>query len=92
MKPMIERAQGQGKRIAFADGEDERVLRATQVTLEDGIGRSILIGRPSVIDQRIERFGLAMKAGRDFDVINPEEDPRYRDYVELSTGSWAARA
>jgi malate dehydrogenase (oxaloacetate-decarboxylating)(NADP+) len=83
MKPMLERAQGEGKRIAFADGEDERVLRATQVMLEDGIGRSILIGRPSVIEQRIERFGLTLKAGRDFDVINPEDDPRYRDYVAL---------
>ncbi|WP_108460732.1 NADP-dependent malic enzyme [Devosia naphthalenivorans] len=81
MKPMFERAQGEGKRIAFADGEDERVLRATQVMLEDGIGRSILIGRPSVIEQRIERFGLTLKAGRDFDVVNPEDDPRYRDYV-----------
>jgi malate dehydrogenase (oxaloacetate-decarboxylating)(NADP+) len=81
MKPMIERAQGAGKRIAFADGEDERVLRATQVMLEDGIGRSILIGRPSVIEQRIERFGLTLKAGRDFDIVNPEDDPRYRDYV-----------
>ncbi|WP_316355297.1 NADP-dependent malic enzyme [Devosia sp.] len=83
MKPMFERAQAEGKRIAFADGEDERVLRATQVMLEDGIGRSILIGRPSVIQQRIERFGLTLRAGRDFDVINPEDDPRYRDYVEL---------
>jgi malate dehydrogenase (oxaloacetate-decarboxylating)(NADP+) len=81
MKPMIERAQGKFKRIAFADGEDERVLRATQVMLEDGIGRSILIGRPTVIEQRIERFGLTLKAGRDFDVVNPEDDPRYRDYV-----------
>jgi malate dehydrogenase (oxaloacetate-decarboxylating)(NADP+) len=81
MKPMIDRAQGQQKRIAFADGEDERVLRATQVMLEDGIGRSILIGRPSVIEQRIQRFGLTLQAGRDFDVINPEDDPRYRDYV-----------
>ena len=83
MKPMIEQAQGEGRRIAFADGEDERVLRATQVLLEDGIGRSILIGRPSVIEQRIERFGLTLKTGRDFDVINPEDDPRYRDYVDL---------
>ena len=81
MKPMIERAQGQNKRIAFADGEDERVLRAAQVMLEDGIGRAILIGRPSVIEQRIERFGLTLKSGRDFDVVNPEDDPRYRDYV-----------
>ena len=81
MKPMIERAQGQNKRIAFADGEDERVLRAAQVMLEDVIGRAILIGRPSVIEQRIERFGLPLKSGRDFDVVNPEDDPRYRDYV-----------
>jgi malate dehydrogenase (oxaloacetate-decarboxylating)(NADP+) len=83
MKPMIERAQGQGKRIAFADGEDERVLRAAQVMLEDNIGRAILIGRPSVIEQRIARFGLNLRPGKDFDVINPEDDPRYRDYVSL---------
>lgn len=83
MKPMIERAQGQGKHIAFADGEDERVLRATQVILEEAIGRPILIGRPSVIEQRIERFGLTIKPDRDFDIINPEDDPRYRDYVSL---------
>jgi malate dehydrogenase (oxaloacetate-decarboxylating)(NADP+) len=83
MKPMIERAQGQGKRIAFADGEDERVLRATQVILEEAIGRPVLIGRPSVIEQRIERFGLTIKAERDFEIINPEDDPRYREYVSL---------
>ncbi|WP_127752478.1 NADP-dependent malic enzyme [Devosia sp. 1566] len=83
MKPMIERAQESLKRIAFADGEDERVLRATQVLLEDKMGRAILIGRPSVIEQRIARFGLTLQAGRDFDVINPEDDPRYRDYVDL---------
>jgi malate dehydrogenase (oxaloacetate-decarboxylating)(NADP+) len=81
MKPMIERAQGQGKRIAFADGEDERVLRAAQVMLEDGIGRATLIGRPSVIEQRLERFGLTIRPERDFDVINPDDDPRYRDYI-----------
>jgi malate dehydrogenase (oxaloacetate-decarboxylating)(NADP+) len=51
--------------------------------VEDRLGRSILIGRPSVIDQRIQRFGLTIQPGRDFDVINPEDDPRYRDYVEL---------
>ncbi|KKB13138.1 malic enzyme [Devosia geojensis] len=83
MKPMIELAEGKGKRIAFADGEDERVLRATQVILEDGIGRPILIGRPSVIETRIERFGLTIKPGQDFEVINPEDDPRYREYVSL---------
>ena len=83
MKPIIDRAQGQGKRIAFADGEDERVLRATQVLLEDRIARPILIGRPSVIEARLERFGLDLKPGRDFEVVNPEDDPRYRDYVAL---------
>jgi len=59
------------------------VLRATQVILEEAIGRPILIGRPSVIEQRIERFGLTIKPDRDFDIINPEDDPRYRDYVSL---------
>ncbi|WP_240233713.1 NADP-dependent malic enzyme [Devosia lacusdianchii] len=83
MKPIIDRAQGQNKRIAFADGEDERVLRATQVLLEERIARPILIGRPSVIEARIERFGLNLRPGTDFEVINPEDDPRYRDYVSL---------
>jgi malate dehydrogenase (oxaloacetate-decarboxylating)(NADP+) len=83
MKPIIDRAQGQGKRIAFADGEDERVLRAAQVMLEEGIARPILIGRPSVIETRIARFGLTIDPGSDFEIINPEDDPRYRDYVAL---------
>lgn len=83
MKPIIDRAQGQNKRIAFADGEDERVLRAAQVVLEERIARPILIGRPAVIEARIERFGLSIQPGRDFEVINPEDDPRYRDYVSL---------
>lgn len=83
MKPMIEQARGKGKRIAFADGEDERVLRATQVILEEGLASPILIGRPYVIEQRIERFGLNLKPGTDFDIINPEDDPRYKEYVSL---------
>ena len=82
MKPIIDRARGQGKRIAFSDGEDERVLRATQVLIEDGIARPILIGRPAVIESRIKRFGLTLHPA-DFEVINPEDDPRYRDYVTL---------
>ncbi len=83
MKPIFARAEGAGKRIAFADGEDERVLRATQVLLEDKIGVPILIGRPSVIEQRIKRFGLTLDPAKDFEIINPEDDPRYRDYVDL---------
>ncbi|GHA11702.1 NAD-dependent malic enzyme [Devosia pacifica] len=83
MKPIIDMARGKDKRIAFADGEEERVLRATQVLLEEQIARPILIGRPSVIESRIERFGLKLRPGKDFEVINPEDDPRYRDYVSL---------
>jgi malate dehydrogenase (oxaloacetate-decarboxylating)(NADP+) len=83
MKPIIDRASGQNKRIAFADGEDERVLRAAQVLLEEKIARPILIGRPSVIESRLERFGLTLRLGRDVEVVNPEDDPRYRDYVAL---------
>ena len=83
MKPIIDRAQGQNRRIAFADGEDERVLRATQVLLEERIARPILIGRPAVIEQRIKRFGLTLDPARDFEIINPEDDPRYREYVTL---------
>ncbi len=81
MKPVIDRVIGQGKRVAFADGEDERVLRAAQVLIEDRMAQPILIGRPQVIESRLQRFGLSIKAGRDFEVINPEDDPRYRDYV-----------
>jgi malate dehydrogenase (oxaloacetate-decarboxylating)(NADP+) len=69
-------------RVIYAEGEDERVLRATQVVLEEKIARPILVGRPSVVETRIKRFGLAIKAGRDFDLINPEDDPRYRAYVQ----------
>jgi malate dehydrogenase (oxaloacetate-decarboxylating)(NADP+) len=83
MKPIIDRARGQDRRIVFADGEDERVLRATQVLLQERIALPILIGRPAVIEARLERFGLNLTPGRDFEVINPEDDPRYRDYVGL---------
>ena len=83
MKPVIDRVQGHGKRVVFADGEDERVLRAAQVILEERIARPILIGRPAVLESRIERFGLNLVPGRDFEVVNPEDDPRYRDYVAL---------
>ncbi|MCF6327643.1 MAG: NADP-dependent malic enzyme [Devosiaceae bacterium] len=83
MKPVFARAQGAGKRIVFADGEDERILRATQVLLEDATAVPILIGRPAVIEHRLKRFGLTLEMGKDFAVINPEDDPRYREYVDL---------
>jgi malate dehydrogenase (oxaloacetate-decarboxylating)(NADP+) len=81
MKPIFAKAKEVMKRVIYAEGEDERVLRATQVVLEEGIARPILIGRPTVIRERIKRFGLAMMAERDFEIVDPEDDPRYRDYV-----------
>ncbi len=83
MKPIIDQAKSKGKRLVFSDGEDERVLRATQVILEDDIAKPILIGRPDVIATRIKRFGLTLKPDIDFEIINPEKDRRYREYVEL---------
>ena len=81
MKPLFEKARAQPKRVIYAEGEDERVLRAVQAIVEEGIARPILIGRPSVVETRLKRFGLSMAAGRDFELVNPEDDPRYRDYV-----------
>jgi malate dehydrogenase (oxaloacetate-decarboxylating)(NADP+) len=82
MKPVFAQAKSDPRRVIYADGEDERVLRATQVVLEEGLAVPILIGRPSVVEKRIERFGLQIKPGRDFELVNPEDDPRYRDYVQ----------
>jgi malate dehydrogenase (oxaloacetate-decarboxylating)(NADP+) len=82
MKPIFTLAKQAPKRVIYAEGEDERILRAVQVVVEEGIARPILIGRPSVIDTRLERFGLSIRPGQDFDLIDPEDDPRYRDYVQ----------
>jgi malate dehydrogenase (oxaloacetate-decarboxylating)(NADP+) len=81
MKPLFTAARDAPKRVIYAEGEDERVLRAVQAVVEDGIAKPILIGRPSVVEARLKRFGLSMAIGREFDLINPEDDPRYRDYV-----------
>ncbi|OJY38030.1 MAG: NADP-dependent malic enzyme [Rhizobiales bacterium 65-9] len=81
MKPLFATAKQNPKRVIYADGEDERVLRAAQVALEEGLATPILIGRPAVVEARLQRFGLSLKIGRDFDLVNPEDDPRYRDYV-----------
>jgi len=80
MKPVFTLAKQAPRRIVFAEGEDERVLRAVQVVADEGIARPILVGRPAVIARRIERFGLRLEAGAHFDVVNPEDDPRYREY------------
>ena len=84
MKPVFTAAKNAtAKRVIYADGEDERVLRAAQVVLEEGIAQPILIGRPHVVDVRLRRYGLKVRPGVDFELVNPDDDPRYRDYVEL---------
>ena len=80
MKPVFAAAKGAPKRIAYCEGEDERVLRAAQVVVDEGMARPTLVGRPDVIEMRLKRHGLRLKAGRDFELVDPNDDPRYRDY------------
>jgi malate dehydrogenase (oxaloacetate-decarboxylating)(NADP+) len=83
MKPIFAAAKNAAKkRVIFAEGEDERVLRAAQVLLEEDIAKPILIGRPQIIEARLKRYGLRVRPQTDFEVVNPEDDPRYRDYVD----------
>ncbi|MEK9671944.1 MAG: NADP-dependent malic enzyme [Rhodospirillaceae bacterium] len=80
MKPLFERAKQNPKRLVFADGESHRVLRATQVLIDEGMARPILVGRPDVIAVRIERLGLHLDPKKDFEVCNPDDDPRFEEY------------
>jgi malate dehydrogenase (oxaloacetate-decarboxylating)(NADP+) len=80
MKPIFSAAKQAPKRIVYAEGEDERVLRAVQVVVDEKLAKPILVGRPAVLERRIERFGLRIRPGADFEMINPEFDERYRDY------------
>ena len=81
MKPIYAAAKkGLKNRIAYAEGEEERVLRAAQIVVDEGLARPTLIGRPAVIAVRIEKFGLRLRPGRDYDVVNIEDDHRYRDF------------
>jgi malate dehydrogenase (oxaloacetate-decarboxylating)(NADP+) len=82
MKPMFAAAKAQPRRIVYAEGEDERVLRAVQVVADEGLAKPTLIGRPAVVERRIEQYGLRIRAGVDFELVNPESDPRYREYWE----------
>ncbi|HQR19867.1 MAG TPA: NADP-dependent malic enzyme [Burkholderiaceae bacterium] len=87
MKPIFTIAKnavsaGGPSRVVFAEGEEERVLRAVQVVVDERLAQPILIGRPDVIERRLTRFGLRMRPGQDFDLVNPQHDPRYRDYWE----------
>ena len=87
MRPVFDAARAacaqQAARVVYAEGEDERVLRAVQVVLDEGLAKPVLIGRPAVIAMRIERAGLRLQAGVDFEVCDPESDPRFRDYWVL---------
>ena len=83
MKPLFsiaKRVPAAQKRIVFAEGEDERVLRAVQIIIDEHLATPILIGRPAVIEHRIGKFGLRIKAGEDFEIVNPESDSRFRDF------------
>ena len=87
MRPIFALAKrAKGKRVAYAEGEEERVLRAVQVVVDEGLVRPTLIGRPTVIAQRIERFGLRLKEGADYDIVNVENDHRYRDFWQTYHG------
>jgi malate dehydrogenase (oxaloacetate-decarboxylating)(NADP+) len=79
MKPVFAGAKRAPKRVAYAEGEEERVLRAVQVVVDEGMAKPILIGRPEVIAARIEKFGLRLAAGKDFELVNVNSDPRYRE-------------
>jgi malate dehydrogenase (oxaloacetate-decarboxylating)(NADP+) len=85
MKPVFaiaKKAPPERKRIVFAEGEEERVLRAVQVVIDEDLAKPILVGRPAVLEQRIQRYGLRIRPEHDFEIINPERDERYRSYWE----------
>ena len=83
MKPVFAGAKRAPKRVAYAEGEEERVLRSVQVIVDEGLARPVLIGRPEVIAARVEQFGLRLTAGKDFDLVNINNDPRYKACWQL---------
>ena len=82
MRPLFAIAKAKPARVVYTEGEDDRVLRAVQVVLDEGLAKPILIGRPGVVQMRIERAGLRLKAGHDFEIVDPEDDRRFRAYWE----------
>ena len=82
MKPVFEAAKTSSRKIVFAEGEDERTLRSALALLEETNDKPILIGRPEVVENRIERYGLPLVHGKDFELVNPQNDPRFREYWE----------
>ena len=82
MKPLFAKAKAEPMRVIYADGEEERVLLAVQVILEEKLAQPIRVGRPAVVEAQIKKSGLSIRAGVDFDLVNPQDDPRYRSYVQ----------
>ncbi len=83
MKPVFDQARTAPKRLVYAEGEDDRVLRAVQIISDEGFAMPILIGRPRVVETRIERLGLRVRPGEHFELVNPEDDPRFDEYWKL---------
>lgn len=83
MKPLFERARHEQKRVVFTDGEEERVLRAVQLVVDEELARPVVIARRRVVEMRLRRMGLRLKVDEDFELVDPEDDPRYREYWEL---------
>jgi malate dehydrogenase (oxaloacetate-decarboxylating)(NADP+) len=83
MKPLFERARTDPRRVVYAEGEDERVLRAVQQVLDDGLAQPIIIGRREVVSRRIERLNLRLELGKTVELVDPQDDPRYHDYWTL---------
>ena len=82
MRPLYERAKRELQRLVYADGEEPTILRAVQHIVDDGLGRPVLIGRPAIIRRRIAKLGLRIESRRDFDIVNPESDRRFREYSD----------
>ncbi len=83
MKPVFTKAKASPRRIVFAEGEEEKVLRAVQVIVDEGLARPILVGRPEVIERRVEKMGLRLALGRDFEMVNEHSDPRFKEYYSM---------
>jgi malate dehydrogenase (oxaloacetate-decarboxylating)(NADP+) len=86
MKPVFDAAKKKPKRVVYCEGEDQRVLHAVQVVVDERIARPVVVGRPEVVNPRLEKLGLRMRAGRDFDLVNPNSDPRFPNYWQLYYG------
>jgi malate dehydrogenase (oxaloacetate-decarboxylating)(NADP+) len=93
MRPVFDAAKAQNRkdaaRVVYAEGEDERVLRAVQVVIDEGLAKPVLVGRPEVVKMRIERASLRLQAGRDFELVDPDSDSRFREYWETYRGLMA---